>query len=140
MYIQLLVFHPIPTVFKRTIQNTSRNSFTCCPSASIAADGEHQHMAQESHSVTDVIDIVLTRIKRVQNVSLIIHISKQVNLAIPYSTYMCISLVPRPFSKEERRSGKYSTASHIGLAVAMDSAKSYTFEIACWASANWKVH
>ena len=35
-------------------------------------------------------------------------------------------------------SAKYSTASHHGLAVAMDSARSKAFEVACWTSANWR--
>ena len=45
------------------------HGFTCYPSASIAAEGEHQHMAQGPHSVTDTtffIDIVLTLIKGVK--------------------------------------------------------------------------
>ena len=46
-------------------------------------------------------------------------------------------LVPRPSSKEERGGG--STASHYGLAVAMELAKSQAFEVSCWASANWRV-
>ena len=48
------------------------------------------------------------------------------------------SLVPRPSSKEEGGSGEYSAASHHGLAVAMDSAKSSAFEVVCWASVNWR--
>ena len=35
------------------IQSTSRNSFTCCPSTSIVADGEHQHMAQLKNPFCD---------------------------------------------------------------------------------------
>ena len=41
---------------------------------------------------------------------------------------------PDPPPKRKGGSGKYSTALHHGLAVAMDSAKSYAFEIACCAS------
>ena len=52
------------------IQSTSRNSFTCYHSASIAADGEHQHMARESCSVTDAaffINIVVSKGLNVAN-------------------------------------------------------------------------
>ena len=44
-----------------------------------------------------------------------------------------------PPPKRKGGSGKYSTSSHYGLAVAMDSAKSQTFEVSCWASVNWRV-
>ena len=45
---------------------------------------------------------------------------------------------PDPPPKRKGGSGEYSTASHHGLAIAMDSAKSEAFEVACWASVNWK--
>ena len=41
-----------------------------------------------------------------------------------------------PLPKKKGGSGEYSTASHYGLAVAMESAKSQAFEIFCWASVN----
>ena len=46
---------------------------------------------------------------------------------------------PDPPPKRKGGSGEYSTTSHYGLAVAMDSAKSQAFEVSCWASVNWKV-
>ena len=46
---------------------------------------------------------------------------------------------PDPPPKRKGGSGEYSTISHYGLAVAMDSAKSQVFEVSCWASVNWKV-
>ena len=51
------------------IQSTFRNSFTCYQSVSVAADGERQHMARESCSVTDsaFFIIVLTRNTHVQS-------------------------------------------------------------------------
>ena len=45
---------------------------------------------------------------------------------------------PDPPPKRKGGSGEYSTASHHGLAVAMDSAKSSAFKVAFWASVNWK--
>ena len=45
---------------------------------------------------------------------------------------------PDPPSKRKGGSGEYSAASHQGLAVAMDSAKSSAFEVAFWASVNWR--
>ena len=46
-----------------------------------------------------------------------------------------------PPPKRKGGSGKYSTVSYHGLAVAMDSAKSEAFEVSCWASVNlsWSV-
>ena len=46
---------------------------------------------------------------------------------------------PDPPPKRKGGSDKYSTSSHYGLAVAMDSAKSQAFEVSCWASVNWRV-
>ena len=48
------------------------------------------------------------------------------------------SLVTRPSFKEERCGGG-GTASHYGLAVAMEMAKSQAFEVSCWASVSWRV-
>ena len=45
---------------------------------------------------------------------------------------------PDPPPKRKGGSGKYSTASHHGLTIAMDSAKSEAFEVAYWASAYWR--
>ena len=55
-------FVSIPRGFKMA---TSRNSFTSYHSASIAADGEHQHVVQESCSLTvkAFFNIALTHIK-----------------------------------------------------------------------------
>ena len=46
---------------------------------------------------------------------------------------------PDPPPKRKGGSGEYTTASHHGLANAMDATKSEAFEVACWASANWSV-
>ena len=49
-------------------------------------------------------------------------------------------LFPDPPPKRKGGSDEYSTSSHYGLAVAMDSAKSQTFEVlSCWTSVNWRV-
>ena len=49
-------------------------------------------------------------------------------------------LFPDPPPKRKRGFGEYSTSSHYGLAVAMDSAKSQqALEVSCWASVNWRV-
>ena len=52
---------------------------------------------------------------------------------------MCIVSFPDPPPKRKGGSGEYSTSSHYGLAVAMESAKSQVFEVFCWASVNWRV-
>ena len=50
---------------------------------------------------------------------------------------MCVVVsFPDPPPKRKGGSGEYSTTSHYGLAVAMDSAKSQAFEVSCWASVN----
>ena len=54
------------------------------------------------------------------------------------TTTMSLVSFPDPPPKRKGGSGEYSTASHHGLAIAMDSAKSEAFEVACWASANWR--
>ena len=51
--------------------------------------------------------------------------------------YILVSF-PDPPPKRKGGSGEYSTASHHGLAIAMDSAKSKAFEVSCWASVNWR--
>ena len=48
-------------------------------------------------------------------------------------------LFPDPPPKRKGGSGEYSTSSHYGLVVAMDSAKSEAFEVSCWDSVNWRV-
>ena len=50
-------------------------------------------------------------------------------------------IVSFPDSSPERKggSGKYSTSSHYGLAVAMDYLKAKLLMSLCWASVNWKV-
>jgi len=58
MYSQPLVLIPYPD--KTTIDSTYRNSSTCYPSASIAADGEHPCMVKNSCCVTDVVFLLLT--------------------------------------------------------------------------------
>ena len=47
-------------------------------------------------------------------------------------------LFPDPPPKRKRGSGEYSTASHHGLAIAMDYTKSEASEVAYWASAYWR--
>ena len=49
-----------------------------------------------------------------------------------------IVLFPDPPPKRKGGSGEYSTASHHGLVITMDSAKSEAFKVSCWASVNWK--
>ena len=51
---------------------------------------------------------------------------------------MLLVSFPDPPPKRKGGSGEYSAASHHGLAVAMDSAKSSAFEVAFWASVNWR--
>ena len=55
------------------------------------------------------------------------------------ATEVAIVSFPDPPPKRKGGSGEYSTSSHYGLAVAMDSPKSQAFEVSCWASVNWKV-
>ena len=43
-------------------------------------------------------------------------------------------LFPDPPPKRKGGSGEYSTASHHGLAIAMDSAESEASEVTCWDS------
>ena len=44
---------------------------------------------------------------------------------------MAIVSFPDPPPKRKGGSGEYSTSSHYGLAVAMDSTKSQAFEVSC---------
>ena len=71
---------------------------------------------------------------------LLTQISNVVKLHIVMSASVAnLVLFPDPPPKRKGGSGEYSTSSHYGLAVAMDSAKSQTFEVSCWASVNWRV-
>ena len=47
--------------------------------------------------------------------------------------YHILVSFPDPPLKRKGGSGEYSTSSHYGLVVAMDSAKSQAFEVSCWA-------
>ena len=59
-YVYGQLIHSMPRGFemaeasKWPFQSTSLNSLTCYLSASIVVDGEDQHMASESRSVTDI--------------------------------------------------------------------------------------
>ena len=61
-------------------------------------------------------------------------------LAAILDTRSCTHLVsyPDPPPKRKGGSGEYSTSSHYGLAVAMESTKSQAFKVSCWASVNWR--
>ena len=59
MYSQLI--HFMPRGSKWLFQSTSLSSLTCYLSASIVADGEDQHMASESRSVTDTASLLVSK-------------------------------------------------------------------------------
>ena len=59
---------------KWPFQSTSLNSLTCYLSASIVVDGEDQHMASESRSVTDIAFFITCLL-----------VSKGLNVLINYS-------------------------------------------------------
>ena len=61
-----------------------------------------------------------------------------VDQTLPSGESLVVSF-PDPPPKKKGGSGEYSAASHLGLAVAMDSAKSSAFKVAFWASVNWRV-
>ena len=50
-----------------------------------------------------------------------------------YSLLPIFSFLDPP-PRRKGGSGEYSTSSHYGLAVAMDSAKTQAFEVSCWAA------
>ena len=67
---------------------------------------------------------------------LVRYLESEGSLAVVFDQTFTLGIVsfPDPPPKRKGGSGEYSTSSHYGLAVAMDSAKSQAFEVSCWAS------